>query len=235
MLRVAGLTVFYRKHRALQDVHLELHPRETVAVIGANGAGKSTLLQAIAGLVRPQPGARIEYEGKSVLGWSPERLARAGVVLVPEGRELFTGMTVYENLLLGAHGVRDRSTVHRRLEWVWTLFPRLRERHGQLAGTLSGGEQQMLAIARGLMAGPRLLLLDEPSLGLAPLIVREVFQVLQRIQAEGCAILLAEQNVRMSLRVAQRGYVLETGRVVRHGTAAELARDELVQRAYLGG
>jgi branched-chain amino acid transport system ATP-binding protein len=156
------------------------------------------------------------------------------VVLVPEGRELFTGMTVYENLLLGAHGVRDRSTVHRRLEWVYTLFPRLRERHGQVAGTLSGGEQQMLAIARGLMARPRLLLLDEPSLGLAPLIVREVFQVLQRIQAEGCAILLAEQNVRMSLRVAQRGYVLETGRVVRHGTAAELERDELVQRAYLG-
>ncbi len=235
MLRVASLTVLYRKHRALEDVHVEVGSGETVAIIGANGAGKSTLLQAIAGLVRPQAGARIEFEGRSVVGWSPNRLARVGLVLVPEGRELFTGLTVYENLLLGAHGVRDRSTVLRRLEWVWALFPRLRERHHQLAGTLSGGEQQMLAIARGLMAGPKLLLLDEPSLGLAPLIVREVFQALQRINAEGCAILLAEQNVRMSLRVAQRGYVLETGRVVRYGSAAELERDELVQRAYLGG
>ena len=223
----------YGPIRAVRDVSLEVAPGEVVALIGANGAGKTTTLRTIAGLLRPAGGS-IRFAGAAVAGVRPHRLVRQGLVLVPEGRGILTRLTVLDNLLLGATARRDRSEVAADLERAYARFPRLAERRAQSAGTLSGGEQQMLAIARALMARPRLLMLDEPSLGLAPLVVREIFAAIRDLKASGVTILLVEQNARAALEIAERAYVLETGRVALSGPAAELLTSEQVIRAYLG-
>jgi len=234
LLRVASLRAGYGHVEVLHGVDLEVRAGELVALIGANGAGKSTLLKAVVGLV-PVRAGRVEYEGAPLAAPRPERLLRRGIALVPEGRRLFGPMTVRENLLLGAYSLgRRRSLVAGRLAEVEALFPVLAERAGQPAATLSGGEQQMLAVARALMAAPRLLLLDEPSLGLAPRVVAEIFAALDRLRAEGVTILLVEQDARLALRHAERGYVMQTGRVVLGGPAADLLADETVQTIYLG-
>ena len=232
MLTVERVSVSYGKRRALDDVSLDVAAGEIVTLLGANGAGKSTALRAISGLVRPARG-RILFEGRDISRVAADDIVAAGVGHVPEGREIFPAFTVEENLLVGGHRVA-RAALASRLDAAFALFPVLTERRGQRAGTLSGGEQQMLAIARALMSGPRLLLLDEPSLGLAPLLAREIFGVIGRINDSGVTILLVEQNARRALRLARRGYVLETGRIVAAGTAAALAEDEAIRRAYLG-
>ncbi|PYN60271.1 MAG: ABC transporter ATP-binding protein [Candidatus Rokuibacteriota bacterium] len=231
-LEVADLTVFYGKRRAVEGVSLAVGPGEVVTLLGANGSGKSTTLRAISGLVRPARG-RILLDGRDVTQAPADAIVAAGVSHVPEGREVFPEFTVLENLLVGGHRVA-RGALPARLEGAFELFPILRARRRQLAGTLSGGEQQMLAIARALMTRPRLLLLDEPSLGLAPMLAREIFRTLARINATGVAVLLVEQNARRALRLAARGYVLETGRVAAAGTSRELAADARVRSAYLG-
>ncbi len=236
MLKVRNLDVAYGKLAVLRRASLHVNPGEIVAIIGANGAGKSTLLRTIAGLVAARAG-EILFRGSSILGERTERIVAAGCSLVPEGRQVFASMPVRENLLLGGYVQLRRG--HRRearldLERVYDLFPVLRERHGQLAGTLSGGEQQMLAIGRALMARPALMMLDEPSMGLAPLVVRDIFAIVRRISADGTTVLLVEQNARGALRIASRGYVLETGRIVLSGSADELLANRDVQRAYLG-
>src|SRR5712691_3715059 len=232
MLELAGVSVSYGKRRALEDVSLTVTAGEIVALLGANGSGKSTTLRAISGLVRPSRG-RIVYDGRDITTWAPDAIVAAGVGHVPEGREIFHEFTVLENLLVGGHTAPTRA-VAPRLDHAFTIFPVLRERRRQLAGTLSGGEQQMLAIARALMAAPRLLLLDEPSLGLAPRLAREIFRVIERINADGVIVVLVEQRARSALKVAARGYVLETGRVVMTGPSSALAADPRVRAAYLG-
>ena len=232
MLEVTELCVAYGHRRALEDVSLRVAEGEIVTLLGANGSGKSTMLRAISGLVRAQRG-RIHFRGEDITHVSADRIVAAGIGHVPEGREIFVDFSVRENLLAGAHLV-PHAELTARLEAAWQLFPMLRERDGQRAGTLSGGEQQMLAIARALMARPRLLLLDEPSLGLAPRLTREIFRVVERINAGGVTVLLVEQNARRALAVAARGYVLETGRVALAGSSAELARDPRIRAAYLG-
>jgi len=233
LLAVRGLDVRYGEIQALRDVSLDVPGSGIVTIIGANGSGKSTLLRAISGLVPPRAGS-IELAGRSLVRVAPHRIARSGVVHVPEGRGILARMTVLENLELGAFARRDRRDLSADLERVYTHFPRLAERSRQLGGSLSGGEQQMLAIGRALMARPRLLMLDEPSLGLAPMLVREIFEVIPRLAADGLAVLLVEQNARMALACAGEGYVLQTGRVVLRGSAAQLAADPAVQHAYLG-
>jgi branched-chain amino acid transport system ATP-binding protein len=232
LLRVESLSVAYGAILALRDVHFEVHPGEIVTLIGSNGAGKSTLMRAVSGLVRPRSGG-IWFAGADITAERADRRVARGISQVPEGRRIFANLTVHENLQMGAYlrDPRDTSAYERAL----ALFPRLRERLGQSAGTLSGGEQQMLAIGRALMAQPRLLLLDEPSLGLAPLLVQQIFAIIQEINAQGTTVVLVEQNARQALRVAQRAYVLESGAVTLSGAAPELARDERVRRAYLGG
>jgi branched-chain amino acid transport system ATP-binding protein len=230
-LRVEDLEVRYGAIQALRGVSFEVHAGEIVALIGSNGAGKSTLLRAVSGLIRPSAG-RILLEGEDVTGRKPEAIVRLGCSHVPEGRRIFANLTVRENLQMG--GYVKRSPEAARLERVFTLFPRLRERLKQAAGTLSGGEQQMLAIGRALMAEPRLLLCDEPSLGLAPLLVQQIFEILCEINRQGTTVVLVEQNARQALRVAARAYVLETGTLALSGAAAELARDPRVRAAYLG-
>jgi len=232
MLEIAGLTVAYGKRRALEGVALTVGAGEIVTLLGANGSGKSTTLRTVSGLVRAAGGC-IRYDGRDVSRWSADVIVAAGVSHVPEGRDIFPDFSVLDNLLVGAHTVAGRD-VPARLEAAYALFPVLRERRRQRAGTLSGGEQQMLAIGRALMTRPRLLLLDEPSLGLAPRLVREIFAVIRRINAEGVAVLLVEQNARAALALAARGYVLETGRVVATGTSAALAVDPRIRAAYLG-
>ncbi len=231
-LELRDVSVSYGNRRALEAVSLSVGAGEIVTLLGANGAGKSTTLRAVSGLVRPARG-RVLYDGQDVTRWSADAIVAAGLGHVPEGREVFAEFTVLDNLLVGAHTV-PRRTIGERLEAAYQLFPVLRERRRQWAGTLSGGEQQMLAIARALMAQPKMLLLDEPSLGLAPLLAREIFAVVRRVNAEGVAILLVEQNVRSALRRAARGYVLETGRVVGSGTSAGLAVDPRIRSAHLG-
>ena len=233
LLAVRDLDVRYGHIQALRHVSLEVPGPGIVAIIGANGSGKSTLLRAISGVIPPRAGV-IEFAGRSLRRVPPHRVARAGVVHVPEGRGVLARMTVLENLELGAFARRDRGDLAADLQRVYAHFPRLAERRRQLGGSLSGGEQQMLAIGRALMARPRLLMLDEPSLGLAPLLVREIFGVIPRLAADGLAVLLVEQNARMALACAAEGYVLQTGRVVLHGRAADLAADPAVQQAYLG-
>ena len=232
LLRVESLSVAYGAILALRAVDFEVQAGEIVTLIGSNGAGKSTLLRAVSGLLQPRSG-RIWFEGADITAERADRRVARGISQVPEGRRIFANLTVRENLQMGAYLRRtgDPSAYERAL----TLFPRLRERLGQNAGTLSGGEQQMLAIGRALMAQPRLLLLDEPSLGLAPLLVQQIFAIIQEINAQGTTVVLVEQNARQALRVAQRAYVLETGAVTLAGAAPELARDERVRRAYLGG
>ncbi|MBX6368890.1 MAG: ABC transporter ATP-binding protein [Rhodospirillales bacterium] len=233
MLEVADIVAGYGRVLAVQGVSLSVAEREFVALVGANGAGKSTLMKVLSGLLAPKSGS-IRLGGRELAGSGAEEAVAAGIVLVPEGRMVFPRMTVLENLLLGATNPRARKDRERSLERVFALFPRLAERRGQLARTLSGGEQQMLAIGRGLMALPRILILDEPSLGLSPLLVQETYKALQRLNADGLTILLAEQNVRLSLAVSTRGYVMEHGRIVLAGASAKLADDPATRKAYLG-
>jgi branched-chain amino acid transport system ATP-binding protein len=235
---VTGLSARYGAVAALRDVSLEVRAGELVALIGANGAGKSTLLRAIAGLVAPAAG-RVTLDGRDVTGQAPEAMIRAGVALVPERRRVFAPLTVLDNLELGGYALprgRDfRSRLEAGVEEAYRLFPVLRRRRDQLAGTLSGGEQQMLAIGRALMTRPRLLLCDEPSLGLAPLVVAEIMRLLSTLREAGTTILLVEQNARMALRSADRAYVLEVGSVVLSGAAADLLEDDQLKAVYLGG
>ncbi|MFB3909385.1 MAG: ABC transporter ATP-binding protein [Candidatus Eisenbacteria bacterium] len=234
MLRLEGLEVRYGAIQAVRGVDLEVREGKIATLIGANGAGKSTILRTISGLLRPSAG-RILFEGKPIQGLPPHKIVAMGVVQVPEGRIIFANLTVLDNLELGAYLRRDRAGIRQDLEVVFTLFPRLKERMRQAGGTLSGGEQQMLAVGRGLMAKPRLLLLDEPSLGLAPLLVKGIFERIREINRMGTSILLVEQNARMALQTADDAYVLETGRIVRSGAAAEIGSDAGVREAYLGG
>jgi len=233
MLHVEHLAVFYGDMQALWDVSFEVNEGEIVTLIGSNGAGKTTTLHTVSGLLQPRQGS-ITFQGQALHHETPQRIVEAGLIHIAESRELFPYMTVLENLELGAFPKRARRLRQQSLAYVMELFPRLRERQHQLAGTLSGGEQQMLAIGRGLMARPRLLMLDEPSLGLAPLLVAELFECIRRIHAEQVTILLVEQNVHQALDIADRAYVLENGRTVRTGTAAELLADDTIQEAYLG-
>ena len=232
LLEVADLSVAYGQRRALEGVSLTVGPGEIVTLLGANGSGKSTTLRAISGLVRASRGA-VSFGGRDLTRLAADAIVAAGIGHVPEGRDVFPEFSVLENLLVGAHTVHRRQ-VEARLEAAYAVFPVLRERRRQRAGTLSGGEQQMLAIARALMTRPSLLLLDEPSLGLAPRLVREIFAVIRRVNAEGVAVLLVEQNARAALALAARGYVLETGRVVAAGRSADLAVDPRIRAAYLG-
>jgi branched-chain amino acid transport system ATP-binding protein len=233
LLELRDVDVLYGRVQALRGVSLHVQSGEVVALIGSNGAGKTTTLRAISGLVRPARG-EILLEGRPIHTRGAERIARRGVAHAPEGRRLFSRMTVRENLEMGAFSRRDGSELRADYDRVYELFPRLRERSTQLAGSLSGGEQQMVAIGRALMARPRVLLLDEPSLGLAPILVDAIFEVIREINATGTTILLIEQNALLALDVARRAYVLETGSIALSGSAAELQQSEAVQRAYLG-
>jgi acyl-CoA reductase-like NAD-dependent aldehyde dehydrogenase/ABC-type branched-subunit amino acid transport system ATPase component len=234
MLEVRHLSVSYGQHRALADVSLRVERGEIVVILGANGAGKSTLLKAVAGLVAPQPGASVAINGNDLLAAPPHQVVESGVALVPEGRGIFGELTVRENLELGAYAARARSDERRNRDRVLALFPRLSERLHQIARTMSGGEQQMLAIGRALMSAPEFLLLDEPSLGLSPLVCRELFAALKEIEASGIGVLLVEQNAKQSLAVARRGYVMSTGRIASEGSAKALESDPAVRAAYLG-
>lgn len=233
LLTVEHLTVYYGAVRALREVSFTVAKGEIVSLVGANGAGKSTTLRALSGVVRPSTG-NIAYDGKSVAGLPSHRIARLGIAHVPEGRGVFANMTVRENLEMGAYTRSSRKEVRESFERVFGLFPRLAERREQLAETLSGGEQQMLAIGRGLVQHPGLLLLDEPSMGLSPLLVSEIFRMIVEINKAGTTILLVEQNASMALAVANRAYVLETGEIVLEGKASELREDPKVRAAYLG-
>ena len=234
MLQVKEIHASYGPILALRDVSLEVPEHGIITMLGANGAGKSSTLRAVSGLLRISGGS-IEFEGHRIDHLAPERIVEMGIIQVPEGRQLFTDLTVLENLRLGAYTRRDRDGVRADMQRVFEYFPVLAERQKQSAGTLSGGEQQMLALGRALMGRPRLLLLDEPSLGLAPIVTREIFAIVTALNAEeGLTILLVEQNARLALGIAQYGYVLETGRVVLHDTGKSLQQDEAVRRSYLG-
>jgi branched-chain amino acid transport system ATP-binding protein len=233
VLELKDLHVHYGHVHAIKGISLSVEAGEAVVLIGANGAGKSTTLRAISGLLASSQG-EILVEGRRTNGWPPHRLVQLGMIHVPEGRQVFAQMSVGENLKLGGYFCRDSSELRRRMDRVLQLFPILAKRRSQVAGTLSGGEQQMLAIGRGLMAAPRLLMLDEPSLGLAPTIVEQIFDVLAELNRGGTTLLLVEQNASIALSIAHRGYVLETGQIVGHGLASGLLADEKVQRAYLG-
>jgi branched-chain amino acid transport system ATP-binding protein len=232
MLRVDSLHVFYGGIHALKGVNLKVDAGQIVTLIGANGAGKSTTLRSIVGLVKPRSGS-IQFGDNELMKMTTHEIIRRGIGVSPEGRHVFPNLTVLENLDLGAYHQSPKD-FQEQLEWVYSLFPRLRERHRQLAGTLSGGEQQMLALGRALMSRPKLVLLDEPSLGLAPLVVEEVFKTIQTINWQGATILLVEQNAMAALNVADYGYVLETGRVILEGAGQKLLQDERVRKAYLG-
>lgn len=233
MLRVAGVRAGYKGTNVLDGVTLQVEEGACIALVGSNGAGKTTLLRCISGLL-PVSAGSIEFQGRPVQGRQAHEIAKLGLVQVPEGRSLFPHMTVLENLLIGGGCAGDARTARRQLQRVFDIFPRVRERQWQVARTLSGGERQMVAIARGVMANPRLLMLDEPSLGLAPLIVREVFAMLSRLGKEGITTLLVEQNVRLALTISDYVYVMENGRIVEHGRSSELASKESIRRAYLG-
>jgi branched-chain amino acid transport system ATP-binding protein len=233
VLEVRDLDVYYGDSRALYGVSLSVGAGEVVTLVGSNGAGKTTTLRAIAG-THPVAGGELEFEGESLLKVASHQRPGLGIALVPEGRELWPQLTVRENLELGAFARAARNRRHETLAWVFELFPRLHERVGQLAGSMSGGEQQMVAIARALMSRPRLLMMDEPSLGLAPVVVSQVFATIRRLHAEGLTILLVEQNLKKALEVADRGYVVETGTISLHGDSAELLGNPAVQAAYLG-
>jgi branched-chain amino acid transport system ATP-binding protein len=233
LLSVDALEVGYGEAPVLKGVSLRVDAGDVVALVGPNGAGKTTLMNTVSGLLRPTAGS-VRLDGADLTALRPEAVVASGISQVPEGRQVFGNLDVEENLLIGAYTVADKAVVQERLENVYELFPRLRERRTQSAATLSGGEQQMLAIGRGLMSGPRLLLLDEPSLGLAPKVVTEVFRALRRVVDAGTTLLLVEQNSRIALQFATRAYVLETGQVALEGSADDLVRDERVQRLYLG-
>ena len=234
MLRVEDINVYYGAIHAIKGISLEVNDGEIVALIGSNGAGKSTTLRTISGLMKPKTG-RIMYDGEDITGVPAHTIVGKGLCQVPEGRHVFANMTVLENLELGAYLRTDKEGIEKDMEMVFEKFPRLLERKNQLSGTLSGGEQQMLAMARALMSRPKLLLLDEPSMGLAPLLIKEIFNIIKEINAGGTTVLLVEQNANMALSIADKAYVLETGRITLSGTAAELASSEEVRKAYLGG
>ena len=233
MLEVKDLHVSYGGIRALRGVNLEVPDGKIVTLIGANGAGKSTLLRTISGLVKAESGS-ITYDGTELLGMSINKILELGIAQVPEGRRVFTNLSVLENLKIGAYLRRDKAGIQKDIEWVYELFPRLKERSWQMAGTLSGGEQQMLAVGRALMSRPKLMMMDEPSLGLAPLVVKGIFEIIREINRQGVTVLLIEQNANMALKTADLAYVLETGEITLHGTGAELLTNEAVKRAYLG-
>ena len=234
ILHVENLNVYYGAIHAVKGISFDVEEGEVVTLIGANGAGKSTTLNTVAGLLKPREGV-VEFEGKSLLGIAPHTIVGKGIALCPEGRRVFLQMSVRENLEMGAFTRTDSSEIAASLEDVFKRFPRLKERENQVAGTLSGGEQQMLAMGRALMSKPRLLMLDEPSMGLAPILVQEIFDIIEQLHSAGTTVLLVEQNARMALKGADRAYVLETGRVSMSGKASELASDERVKQAYLGG
>ncbi len=233
MLEVRNINTFYGKAQALWDVSLRIDEQEIVALIGANGAGKTTLLNTISGLLRPASGS-VEFLGQRIDGLAPHNIVGLGLSHVPEGRRLFTDMTVRENLEMGAYTPQAWKQRGKTCEQVYKIFPMLKEREGQLARTLSGGEQQMLAMGRGLMSKPRLCMFDEPSFGLAPTLVLEVFQVIQALREQGVTVLLIEQNVRNTLEISDRAYVLENGRIALEGKSKELLKEELIRKAYLG-
>ena len=233
MLEVKDLHVSYGGIRALRGVNLEVPDGKIVTLIGANGAGKSTLLRTISGLVKAESGS-ITYDGKELLGMSINKILELGIAQVPEGRRVFTNLSVLENLKIGAYLRRDKAGIQKDIEWVYELFPRLKERSWQMAGTLSGGEQQMLAVGRALMSRPKLMMMDEPSLGLAPLVVKGIFEIIQEINRQGVTVLLIEQNANMALKTADIGYVLETGEITLTGSGRELLANEAVKKAYLG-
>ena len=233
MLKVNDINVYYGSIHAIKGVSFEVHQGEVVTLIGANGAGKSTTLQTISGLLRSKTGS-IEFLGENLGGVAPHKIVAKGLAHVPEGRRVFLQMTVEENLEMGAF-TRPNSEIDSGIENVYERFPRLKERRKQSAGTLSGGEQQMLAMGRALMSSPKLLMLDEPSMGLAPLLVEQIFDIIRELHKAGTTILLVEQNAQMALSVADRGYVLETGKIVATGTGADLLNDDAVKKAYLGG
>ncbi|CAI3300049.1 ABC transporter ATP-binding protein [Enterococcus cecorum] len=233
MLKVQDLSVHYGMIQAVHNVSFEVKQGEIVSLIGANGAGKTTILRTISGLVRPSNG-QIIFEGKNIEKAAPQKIVADGLSQVPEGRHVFSGLTVQENLDMGAF-LRKDNTLKEDFEQIFAKFPILKERRNQDAATLSGGEQQMLAMGRALMSKPKLLLLDEPSMGLAPIFIKEIFSIIQEIQAQGTTVLLIEQNAKMALSIANRGYVLETGKIVLEGTGKELLASEAVRKAYLGG
>ena len=234
MLEIKDLHVHYGVIEALKGISLEVNEGEIVALIGANGAGKTTMMQSISGIVKKSSG-EINFLNESIMKANPKHIVEMGLTQVPEGRRIFTGMSVYENLMMGAFLRKDKDGIKRDYEKVCEQFPILKERMNQDASTLSGGEQQMLAMGRALMAKPKLLLLDEPSMGLAPILVKEIFNIIEEINKAGTTVLLVEQNAKMALSIAHRAYVLETGKVVMSGTGEELAKSSDVQKAYLGG
>ena len=234
MLKIENLHIKYGAIHAVKGIDIEVNEGEIVTLIGANGAGKTSILKALSGLVKPSEGT-ITYDGKVLNKKSAQDIMKAGISHVPEGRRIFADMTVLENLELGAYQRKDKEGIKKDLEAIYERFPILKDRSKQAAGTLSGGEQQMLAMGRALMANPKILLLDEPSMGLAPILVKEIFSINKYINAKGTTILLVEQNARMALSVATRAYVMETGKIVMSGTGQELADSEEIQKAYLGG
>lgn len=234
MLKVENLSVHYGMIQAVRDVSFEVNEGEVVSLIGANGAGKTTILRTLSGLVRPSAG-KIQFLGKEIQKLPAQKIVAGGLSQVPEGRHVFPGLTVMENLQMGAFLKKDREENQANLKKVFSRFPRLEERKNQDAATLSGGEQQMLAMGRALMSTPKLLLLDEPSMGLAPIFIQEIFDIIQDIQKQGTTVLLIEQNANKALAISDRGYVLETGKIVLSGTGKELASSEEVRKAYLGG
>jgi len=233
MLEVSDIHTYYGIIHALKGVSLIVEKGEIVTLIGGNGAGKTTTLRTIIGLIKPRQG-KVLLDGEDLAAFKAHQIVYKGVAMVPEGRGIFARLTVAENLDLGAYSLTNKSTIPADLEQIFTVFPRLKERHKQVAGTLSGGEQQMLAIGRALMAHPRLLLLDEPSMGLAPILVENIFETIQSINKKGTTVLLVEQNALMALSIAHRGYVLQTGEIVLQDTADNLQKNEMVQKAYLG-
>lgn len=234
MLKIQNLQVAYGGIQALRGIDMEVPDGKIVTLIGANGAGKSTTLRTISGLVKAKSGS-ITYNNEQLLGKPINAILAAGIAQVPEGRRVFPDMTVLENLKIGAYLRKDKEEIEKDIEWVYELFPRLKERNWQLAGTLSGGEQQMLAMGRALMSKPKLLMLDEPSMGLAPILVEQIFDIIRELHAAGTTILLVEQNAQAALSVADRAYVLETGKISLTGTGAELMASDAVRKAYLGG
>lgn len=234
MLTVKNLAVHYGVIEAIREVSFEVKEGEIVSLIGANGAGKSTILKAVSGLIRPSRG-EIVYEGTPITTATPKQIVEKGISQVPEGRHIFSGMTVLENLEMGAFLRKDKAEIEKDLNLVFERFPILNERKNQDAATLSGGEQQMVAMGRALMSRPRLLLLDEPSMGLAPILIKEIFHIIEEINRTGTTVLLIEQNAKMALKIANRGYVLETGNVIQTGTGKELLESDIIQKAYLGG
>lgn len=233
MLEIKNLAVAYGGIEALKGISLEVEEGKIVTLVGANGAGKSTMLRSIVGIVKPKSGT-ITYNGKNLLAEKSHNIVKTGITLVPEGRRIFPDLTVFENLKIGAYTRKNEKEIKRDYEWVFSLFPKLKEREWQLAGTLSGGEQQMLAVGRALMSKPKLLMMDEPSLGLAPLIINDIFNIIKEINKLGVTILLIEQNANAALKIADVGYVMETGRITMKGTGRELLTNEEIRKAYLG-